>query len=119
MSYAKDAEAKFGASGKIPPSFCCGVAGALDFFCDLYRVTGKQEYADFAARAGDYLVRVAKPDGDGVKWLNGASSHENSAQQHGVELMLGASGDAFALLRLATLRQDPDPVRALPDRAVK
>jgi hypothetical protein len=32
--------------------------------------------------------------------------------------MLGASGDAFALLRLATLKQSPDPVRYLPDRAV-
>jgi lantibiotic modifying enzyme len=118
-TYAKGAESKAAAGAQIPPSFCCGVAGAVDFLCDLYRVTGKQEHADFAARAGDYLVRAAKPDGAGVKWLNGASSHDDSAQQHGIDLMLGASGDALALLRLATLRQNPDPVWALPDRAVR
>ena len=118
MSYAKAAESKAAASGQIPPSFCCGVAGAIDYFCDLYRVTGKQEYADFATRAGEYLIKVAKPDGAGVKWVNGASSHESSDKEHGIDLMLGASGDAFALLRLATLRQNPDPIRSLPDRAV-
>jgi lantibiotic modifying enzyme len=118
MTYAKAAESRAGGAAKIPPSFCCGVAGALDFLCDLYRVTGKQEFLDFAVRAGDYLVSAAKKDGAGVKWLNGASSHENSAQEHGIDLMLGASGDALALLRLLTLRQNPDPIRYLPDRAV-
>jgi len=33
--------------------------------------------------------------------------------------MLGASGEALALLRLATLDQKVDPVRHLPDRAVR
>ena len=32
--------------------------------------------------------------------------------------MLGAAGEAFALLRLATLATTPDPVVGLPDRSV-
>ncbi len=108
-----------GAMQSFPPAFCCGVAGVLDFFCDLHRATGKQEYADFARRAGDYLVRTAEADGAGAKWKRGTTTHDARSEQHGVDLMLGASGEALALLRLATLDQKVDPVRHLPDRAVR
>jgi len=114
------ADAKGGdAMQSFPPAFCCGVAGVLDFFCDLYRATGKQEYADFARRAGDYLVRTAEADGNGAKWKRGTTTHDARSDQHGVDLMLGASGEALALLRLATLDSQVDPVRHLPDRAVR
>jgi lantibiotic modifying enzyme len=114
------AETKEGAAPPAyPPAFCCGVGGVLDFFCDLYRATGKQEYADFAQRAGNYLMSGAVPDGDGVKWARGTTAHNAVSAQHGVDLMLGASGEAMALLRLATIHQKDDPVRNLPDRAVR
>jgi lantibiotic modifying enzyme len=102
----------------FPPSFCCGVAGVLDFFCDLYRATSDEEFAAFAARAGDYLLDVAKADGDGLKWQTGASAHPGSAARYGIDLMLGTAGEALALLRLATLHQPIDPIEHLPDRSV-
>ncbi len=117
------AEAAAGSAGgaapvAFPPSFCCGVAGALDFFCDLHRATGRAEHAAFAARAGDYLIHAAVPDGDGLKWRRGAT-HDSSSGADSVDLMLGAAGEALALLRLATLDQATDPVRHLPDRAIR
>lgn len=102
----------------IPSAFCCGVAGVLDFFCDLYRETGDPEYAAFARRAGAHLVRIAIPDGDGVKWAKGKTEFNSGETHHGVDLMLGAAGEGMALLRLATLDQKPDPIRHLPDRAM-
>jgi lantibiotic modifying enzyme len=107
----------------FPPSFCCGVAGVLDFFCDLHRATGKKEFADFARRAGDYLVQTAAPESvgkedDGVRWARGTNAHGAGREEHAVDLMQGAAGEALALLRLATLEVESDPVRHLPDRAV-
>jgi lantibiotic modifying enzyme len=102
----------------FPPSFCCGVAGVLDFFCDLYRATRAPEFKAFAQRAGDYLIAAAKPDGDGVKWAQGATAHGARGNYHSLDLMLGAPGEALALLRLLTIDTDPDPVVHLPDRRV-
>ena len=105
-----------------PPSFCCGVAGVVDFFCDLYRATGKPEFAAFARKAGQYLIDVAIRDGDGVKWKNGAQAPgapvAGRSGDCNVDLMLGASGEAMALLRLLTLDAAEDPIRHLPDRRV-
>ncbi len=102
----------------FPPSLCCGVAGVVDFFCDLHRATGDAEFAAFARRAADYLVQSAVADGDGVKWAGGAT-HAGANKQHGVDLMLGAPGEALALLRVLTLDAKVDPVRSLPDRRVR
>jgi lantibiotic modifying enzyme len=117
IGYAAAAE-KSGQAAGFPPSLCCGVAGVVDFFCDLYRTTRKKEFADFAARGGKYLIDAAKADGAGVKWRNGSSAHGGREDRFGVDLMLGASGEALGLLRLATLEANPDPVQHLPDRAV-
>lgn len=102
---------------KFPPSFCCGVAGVVDSFCDLYRATGDQQFAAFARRAGEYLLAGAKPVGDGLRWPQGAT-HQGSNDSFPTDLMLGTPGEALALLRLATLDQKVDPVRHLPDRRV-
>ena len=124
VAYAADAE-KAATDGKkpyVPPSFCCGVAGVVDFFCDLNRVTHDAAHAAFAKKAGDYLVDVAIADGDGKKWKNGQSVPGGpvtaSATGHNVDLMLGAAGEGLALLRLMTIDREQDPVRGMPDRAV-
>lgn len=124
VDYAANAE-KAGADGKpayVPPTYCCGVAGVVDFFCDLSRVTHDAKHAAFAAKAGDYLVKVAVVDGDGRKWQNGQSVPGGpvaaSSTAFNVDLMLGAAGEALALLRLMTLDRELDPVRGMPDRSV-
>ncbi len=113
------ADAPAESAAAFPPSFCCGVAGVLDFFCDLHRVTGAAEHAAFAARAGDYLLRAAVADGAGLKWPRGATHDPANRGGESVDLMLGAAGEALALLRLATLHEPRDPVRHLPDRTVR
>jgi lantibiotic modifying enzyme len=118
MAQAGPADAKPETAPEFPPSLCCGVAGVIDFFCDLHRATGRAESAAFAARAADYLIHVGERDGDGIKWRNGASAHGGAPARHGIDLMLGASGEALALLRVMTLGQKDDPVRHLPDRSV-
>jgi lantibiotic modifying enzyme len=95
-------------------SFCCGVAGVVDFFCDLYRATGDPQHAEFARRAGGYLVANATRDADGVRWRAAG----RAAPRFAVDLMQGAAGGGLALLRLLTLDARPDPMRHLPDRAV-
>ncbi|HZT54943.1 MAG TPA: lanthionine synthetase LanC family protein [Burkholderiaceae bacterium] len=114
MAQAGPADAKIPPA--FPPSFCCGVAGAVDFFCDLQRATGDAQYGAFAARAADYLLAKAEADGDGIKWANGVNDQKAAAHLHSVDLMLGASGEAFALLRVLTLGDAADPVVGLPDR---
>jgi lantibiotic modifying enzyme len=123
--YAAEA-AKTGPGGEkpyVPPSYCCGVAGVVEFFCDLHRVTKDPAHAAFAKKAGDYLVDVALADGDGRKWRNGQTAPgapvSASAQDCNVDLMLGAAGEGLALLRLLTLDRAEDPIRGLPDRTVK
>ncbi len=122
--YAANAE-KAGVDGKkpyVPPSLCCGVAGVVDFFCDLTRVTHDAADAAFGKKAGDYLIDVAIADGAGRKWQNGQSVPGGPAAAdssgHNVDLMLGAAGEALALLRLLTLDREADPVHSLPDRSV-
>lgn len=103
----------------FPPTFCCGVAGALDYFCDLYRATGNDEYLSFARRAGAHLLATADEADGGLSWASGQNAHGVGAARHGVDLMLGAAGEGLALLRLATIGQSPDPVYALPDRTIR
>jgi lantibiotic modifying enzyme len=124
MAYQAQGEtqAQGGKAPYYPPSFCCGVAGVVDFFCDLYRVTKDEQFAAFARKAGGYLVDVAIADGDGRKWRNGAQAPggpvASKSTDCNVDLMIGASGEALALLRLLTLTAAEDPVRHLPDRRV-
>ena len=120
-----DAVAKPGADGKqpyVPPSYCCGVAGVVEFFCDLHRVTHAPEHAAFAKKAGQYLLDVAIADGDGRKWKNGQSAPGGpvaaDSAGHNVDLMLGAAGEALALLQLVAIDQEVSPVRGLPDRSI-
>ena len=124
VDYAANAEKSSAGAERpyVPPSLCCGVAGVVDFFCDLSRVTHDAADAAFARKAGDYLVEVAIADGDGRKWKNGRSAPGGpvaaNSSGHNVDLMLGAAGEALALLRLMTIDRAEDPVRAMPDRAV-
>ncbi|MBI4881770.1 MAG: hypothetical protein HY812_19235 [Planctomycetes bacterium] len=110
---AASSEARF-----YSPSLCCGAAGVLDFFVDLHRATGERRYAAYAREVGAYLEHLAKPDGAGLKWTNYDRPDEQGVIYHGVSLMIGTSGEAFALLRLATLGLKEDPIRHLPDRRV-
>ncbi len=100
------------------PSLCCGSAGVLDFFVDAYRATGEEEYLDYARGVAANLVRLAKVDPAGLKWTNYDRPDEEGIVYHGVSLMLGTSGEALALLRLAAIERAEEPIVHLPDRRV-
>jgi lantibiotic modifying enzyme len=124
VQYAANAE-KAGTDGQkpyVPPSYCCGVAGVVEFFCDLHRVTKNDAHAAFAKKAADYLVDVAIQDGNGRKWKNGQTAPGGpvaaDAKSCNVDLMIGAAGEALALLRVITDDRAVDPLRGMPDRAI-
>ena len=100
------------------PSLCCGAAGILDYFVDAWRATGEEEYLEYARGVAAYLLRLAKEDPAGLKWTNYDRPDEEGVIFHGVSLMLGTSGEALALLRLAAIEREQDPVCHLPDRRV-
>lgn len=122
VQYAAAAEKQTpdGKQPYVPPSYCCGVAGVVEFFCDLHAVTKDDAHAAFAKKAGEYLLDVAIVDGDGRKWKNGQSAPGGPVAADSaacnVDLMLGAAGEAMALLRLSLLGRDTMPMRTLPDR---
>lgn len=101
------------------PSLCCGAAGVLDHFVDLYRATGEARYRDYARSVGACLLRLSKTERDARKWTNYDRPDEKGLVYHGLSLMLGASGAGLAFLRLAALEADVDPVLTLPDRRVR
>lgn len=124
VQYAANAE-KAGADGQkpyVPPSYCCGVAGVVEYFCDLHRVTKNDAHAAFAKKAADYLVDVAIADGNGRKWKNGQTAPGGpvaaDAKSCNVDLMIGAAGEALALLRVLTDDRAENPLRGMPDRAI-
>jgi lantibiotic modifying enzyme len=101
------ADAKGGDSMQsFPPAFCCGVAGVLDFFCDLYRVTG--------AGGGKRLSRGAPattfaPQADGTASRSRGTICARRMSFSTDRPMLGARRGA-RLLRLATSpKVDPSP----------
>jgi hypothetical protein len=100
------------------PSLCCGAAGVIDFFVDLYRAGRDPAHREYARVAGSNLIDLSKDDGNGRKWTNYDHPDEKGIVYHGVSLLLGASGEGLALLRLAAVDRDVDPVVALPDRAL-
>ncbi len=101
------------------PSLCCGAAGVLDLFVDLYRLRGQEQDREYARQVGAYLERLAKRDGEAVRWTNYDRPDEKGLIYHGVCLMIGTSGEALALLRLAAIDLEEDPVVHLPDRRVR
>ncbi|MCE9637570.1 MAG: hypothetical protein K8T90_17865 [Planctomycetes bacterium] len=99
------------------PSLCCGAAGVVDFFVDMYRARRDPAHREYARAAAANLIDLSKDDGNGRKWTNYDHPDEKGIVYHGVSLMLGASGEGLALLRLAAVDRDVDPVVSLPDRA--
>ncbi len=96
-------------------SQCCGSAGVAQFFADLYGVTGKNEYLEFARKMAADLLSRATRDGDRLKWVQ--AEHrvrpEELAAQTGY--MQGAAGIGMLLLRLDGLERKQKTAITFPD----
>lgn len=96
-------------------SQCCGNAGVVEFFLDLYAQVPDPEYLQFARRvAGDARARATR-DASGVRWVQAENrvQPDNLVAQTG--WMQGAAGMGAMLLHLRAVERDVAPPAALPD----
>ncbi|MFC1555485.1 lanthionine synthetase LanC family protein [candidate division KSB1 bacterium] len=98
-------------------SACCGNAGIADFFLDMYKVSGRQEYLDGAIKMADDLTEKAAPGDPGLKWIqaeNRTRPEEVYAQTGWAQ---GSAGIGLMYLKLYAFKQAKPPfkVLALPD----
>ncbi|MCE9583890.1 MAG: hypothetical protein K8T20_15515, partial [Planctomycetes bacterium] len=91
-----------GDSGFYAPSLCCGASGAGTYMLDLYRVTGKAEYLDYATKVMGFLDRIADRPAKGLAcWSLSGRVEEDGKTYHGTCLMVGQGGYVTFLSRLA------------------
>lgn len=95
--------------------FCCGLAGKLSFFLDLFAVSGSQNWLIVAKSLGDELVRSAVSSDGEMCWPHAEHRVKPSeiAAQSG--LMQGASGIGLTLLQLDAALGGENASTYLPD----
>lgn len=94
---------------------CCGNAGVADFFLDLYRLSGTEDYLVFAKRLTENLLGRATPEGDGLKWIHSDIRKEPDILSAETGLMKGASGIGIHLLRWDAFERGTDVLIKMPD----
>ncbi|MCX6666405.1 MAG: hypothetical protein NT038_10195 [Euryarchaeota archaeon] len=78
------------------PTLCHGVTGIGEFFLELYRITNKQIYWDYANGAANWLKSIGVKNGNGcVKW--GVNGQYNTGEY------LGVAGIALFLMEMENL----------------
>lgn len=94
---------------------CCGNAGVVEFFLDLYGELGDAEYLAFARRIADDALARATRDDSGLRWLQAEHrvQPDNLVAQTG--WMQGAAGMGGMLLRLRAAERGVAAPRPLPD----
>jgi len=94
---------------------CCGSAGVADFFLNLYGLTQKKEYIDFARHlTHDLLARATHTD-SGIKWIQAEHRTRPEFLQAQTGLMQGASGIGLWFLRLDAFEQESVSQISFPD----
>ena len=79
---------------------CCGSAGVGELFLELHRVTGNEEYLDFATQlADDLLARSTVEDGR-RRWVQSEHRVRPDLLVAQTAFMQGAAGIGHWLLRL-------------------
>lgn len=96
-------------------SQCCGSAGVAEFFLDLYRITGDQEYLNFSRRVtADLLARATRAE-NGMKWIQAEHRIKPDLLIAQTGYMQGAAGIGMLLLRLDAFEQRKRARIILPD----
>lgn len=94
---------------------CCGIAGKVSFFVDLFHVSGSERWLSVAKRYANELIQLAVSDGDGLSWPHAEHRVEPQDIVAQTGLMQGASGIGLALLRLDAALKGQTRQYALPD----
>lgn len=96
-------------------SQCCGSAGVAEYFLDLYGVTRKAEYLQFAKRVARDLLSRATKSKDGLSWVQAENRTEpkNLVAQTGY--MQGAAGAGMLFLHMDAMENGKKDIVRLPD----
>jgi lantibiotic modifying enzyme len=94
---------------------CCGSAGVAEFFLNLFQVTQKQEYLDFAKKLTEQILNKAIQDEKGMWWVHAEHRSRPDFLQAQTNLMQGAAGIGLWLLRLEAYEGGLKPLVVLPD----
>ncbi len=96
-------------------SLCCGGAGVLDFYMDLYTHTRDEKWLKLAETMADDLVERATNDENGMRWAQAEHRTKPEDVRTQVGLMQGAAGVGRALLRIEAMARRCDCLIKLPD----
>lgn len=96
-------------------SQCCGSAGVADFMLNLYRVTGRREYLNFAKRVTANLLARATREGDGLKWIQAEHRVKPDLLVAQTGFMQGAAGIGTWLLHLDAFERGKQASIVWPD----
>lgn len=94
---------------------CCGSAGVADFFLNLYRITQKQEYLDFAWHLTSHLLAKGTQGEKGLHWIQAEHRTRPDFLHAQTNLMQGAAGIGLWLLHLDSFEQGKKHQIVLPD----
>jgi lantibiotic modifying enzyme len=94
---------------------CCGGAGVMDFYMDLYTLTHDEKWRTLAETLADDLVERATADDRGMRWIQAEHRTKPDDRRAQVGLMQGAAGVGRALLRIEAMARRCDCLVKLPD----
>ncbi|MBI3406065.1 MAG: hypothetical protein HY046_11485 [Acidobacteria bacterium] len=96
-------------------SQCCGSAGVAEFALEMYRVTHKREYLDFARRVTANLMSRATRDERGMRWVQAEHRVQPDLLVAQTGYMQGAAGIGMWLLHLDEFERGQKPAIRFPD----
>lgn len=88
--------------GKTRPlNFYSGSSGICLFFLNLYRITGKEEYATLARKSAQFLMNRRVKSGSGFCWKDEDENKDGSLREYtSPALYVGAAGIGYVFLCL-------------------
>ena len=98
-------------------SVCCGHAGIIDFFADLYKLTGENLYWEFALKLAEDLLDKADKGNPGLKWVQAENRTRPEEVFAQTGYSQGASGIGLTFLKLYAYSKEKIPFRVfvMPD----
>ncbi len=79
-------------------NYCCGTAGMLEHFLEIYKLTGDNKYLRAAEDATEKLIGDSVIDDGKRCWYSAWNRHAPSEVENWTGLYIGSSGEASALL---------------------
>ena len=80
--------------------YCCGGAGMLEHYVNIYRLTKDKEYLELAYNAAESVIGESTEEGNTRRWYTAWNRHEPHTSDAYVGLYHGSAGNASALLYL-------------------